>query len=219
MNFLQRYGRNSIYASIFECTNTSLAMPFKNTLAFSLYFIFFCLSITSHAQTSDSTKQELAYWYKHPAEWKAHKNDLLKKKEFHKKQLDSAKSFQVFRHKLQETYDNIADRAEIADSLTLACIGQKTALLKQKSRDKHNLIFKIQIQLAKKHELDAYALPNTYLTIEKIDKGQKRYMLGKFNIYEEAQAFIEILRNNGATVYLVAYKNGHRVQNFAQYLD
>ena len=43
-------------------------------------------------------------------------------------------------------------------------------------------------------------------------------MLGSFQVYEEAQALAEVLRNGGAKAYIVAYKNGHRIANFSAYL-
>lgn len=186
---------------------------------FQSLFLLFSINNTVFAQKTDSLKQELAYWYKHPNEWKAYKRALLQKQQDYQKHLDSVKSYKKFLHSLQLIYDGIADRVETADSLINLYTGQKQALLKQKKRNKHHLVFKIQVQLAKTHEIDVYALPNTMLTIEKIEKGQKRYMIGVFAIYEEVQSFAEILTNAGAKVYVVAYKNEHRLKNFAEYID
>ncbi len=170
------------------------------------------------AQTPDSTLKELAYWRKHPAEWKSYKATCLQKKQAHEAYLDSLRAYKDHRQKLQEFYDKIAERIERADSLLPLYEAQKKALIREKIRQKHNLTFKIQLQTAQKHEIDAFELPNTALTIEQAGK-QKRYLVGKFRHYEEAQAFTEVLRNAGASAYIVAYKNGIRLNDFSAYLD
>jgi|GEM_PF-3017724 len=171
------------------------------------------------AQNEDSLKCELAYWYKHPLEWKVYKLKLAQAKENYTKHLDSVQNYKAFRLKLQEEYDRIADRVERADSLAILYAAKKKAVLMAQNRRKHALTFKIQIQTARKHELDAYLLPNTNLSIEKMENGQKRYMIGNFKVYEEAQSLAEVLRDGEARTYIVAYKHGKRLQNFAQYLD
>lgn len=170
------------------------------------------------AQSVDSLQKELAYWRKRPAEWKAYKTAHLEAKARQAQTLDSIQNHRVFLVKLQELYDTIAERTEKADSLIPLYEAQKKALLREKKRKKHHLTFKIQIQMVQKHELDAFALPHTTLSIEQIGKS-KRYLMGKFKHYEEAQAWVDVLVNGGASAYIVAYKNGERLSNFLEYLD
>lgn len=173
----------------------------------------------AHGQTADSLKKELAYWYKHPAEWKTYKQQIAAQQANHAKHLDTLKSYQNFKEKLQEMYDLIADRAERADSLIATYTGIAEALRKKQTRQRHGLTFRIQIQTAKDNPIDKYATANTQLTIERASKTSKKYLIGEFKVYEEAQAWAEVLRNAGTPAYVVAYKKGQRLANFTAYLD
>lgn len=188
----------------------------KKALQCSAVLVWFC--ICAEAQSLDSLQKELAYFRKHPAAWKAYKISRLQEKENHAKQLENFQTHQTFRLKLQERYDEMAERNEQADSLLALYQVQKKAILSAKKRQKYKLSFKIQIQMAQKHELDAFALPHTALSIEQVGK-HKRYLVGKFERYEEAEALVEVMRNGGASVYIVAYKNGERLTDFSSYLD
>lgn len=187
----------------------------KITLGLSIYTLGV---LCAEAQSLDSLQKELAYYRKHPTEWKAYKATCLREKQNHAKHLDSIQANQDMKYKLQELYDDFAGRKEQADSLITLYEAKKNALLSAKKRQKHKLIFKIQIQMAQKHELDAFALPHTALTIEHVGKS-KRYLVGKFRRYEEAEALVDVMRNGGASVYIVAYKNGERLADFSAYLD
>lgn len=177
----------------------------------------------NYAFAQKTIEQELAYWYKNPKEWKAYKQQvsqqILQQQQEQERHLESLKDQHKYRVKLQEMYDEILDRIDVADSLTRLYQGKKQAIHIAQKRNKHGLIFKIQIQLAQKHELDKFSRAYTNLTIEPTSNGKKRYLIGNFKIYEEAQALAEVLRNGGASAYLVAYKNGRRLDDFSEYLD
>jgi hypothetical protein len=185
---------------------------------FGLYFVGIIFALPAHAQ-DEALKKELAYWLKNPAKWKAYKASVEAQKGNHARYLDSMKGITDFRVKLQEMYDEVADREEKADSLTALYLAQKKAIHTNKKRKQNQLIFKVQVQMASKHEIDKFVYARTALTIEPAGKDKKRYLIGSFRVYEEAQAFAEVLRNGGASAYLVAYKNGKRLQNFSEYID
>lgn len=149
---------------------------------------------------------------KNPVVWKQHKEQNRQLTQQVKTKINKLDS-------LKDHFDELADyEEEQLDKLD----SLKTTywyIKGKKRKEAGGIAFKIQIGVYKKHPLDRFQRrKNSFFSIDYL-YGKRKYMLGNFSSYGEAQKFNTLLKRMGANTYIVGYKKGRRVKSISSLID
>jgi len=98
-------------------------------------------------------------------------------------------------------------------------IEQKTLLGKQSvilQTPKIRAVYRVQIGAYNSIEVAQMLQNQLNFEIETLPTGMKRYLVGKFTSFQEANNLVQKLRNTGAQAYTVGYLDGTRLNNLKE---
>jgi hypothetical protein len=194
-----------------------------------LFFQKFCL-----AQNHSLSKKEVKEL---KAELKLFKNNLqgfkdfltiiedYKKNQIKQTELEkiNAKNEVVYYQKLLKMFDDYAEIDERKQKNIDSLIKLKEYLIRKKTHQKRNLVFRIQIAALKNHPIDIFKklYPHFIIELPKTKKDLKRYMIGNFISYHEALAFLDFLqkKEKNLQAVVVGFKNGKQIKRLAFFKD
>jgi hypothetical protein len=202
----------------------------SNIFSKTVFIALFCLPITLFAQKISKEEQkrlqaELKALAKQPEKLKALKaesEELMVTENVRNAQFINLNA----KLKQQETdikkLDETVARAEADKNSPILKSPQEGNVI-NKNNTKSLAMFRVQIGAYLSPQLAQSLQVKEGFEIEPMDNGMKRYLIGYFVSFQEAQVFKERLVRLGAQAYTVGYLNGKRVENLkdmpTQYLQ
>ncbi|MBV6648031.1 MAG: Ezrin/radixin/moesin family protein [Cyclobacteriaceae bacterium] len=186
----------------------------------ALFLIIFCVALTFEA-TAQMSKKEAKEWKKRikalkPEQYKT----LLDENKSLKGQMSSLKQ------QVSGVDDRIADKDDQISQLQSQVASLRDQLAEEKAKpaapagpaiggninDQEGIVFKVQIGAFKNKDLSKYLDAGDNFSGEVDENGLKRYSLGVFRDYWEADTFKKYLREMGVKdAWIVSFKDGSRV--------
>ncbi|MDX2189206.1 MAG: Ezrin/radixin/moesin family protein [Bacteroidota bacterium] len=186
----------------------------------SILFSLFCLSVFAQADEAATRKE----WEKKKKEMDAlefkkvyDENETLKGELAAKRNSATDLENQVAQkseelRKLQEEFDNYKRSMNTATTPERNTTDATNIPEDKKVRMYKGVVFKVQIGAFKNKDLRKYFENNPNFSGDVDPDGLKKYTIGYFNDYWEAETFKKYLREMGVKdAWIVPYKNGQRV--------
>jgi len=125
---------------------------------------------------------------------------------------EATKKSKSHHEEMEDLKMQLAEKDQKITELTKQIEDLKANSSKATSGSANGIVFKVQVGTFKNKDLSKYFENNKNFSGDTDEDGSKKYTLGNFTEYWEADNFKKYLREMGVKdAWLVAYKNGSRV--------